>query len=139
MLQFAKILLGKSVAQDYLLARSLADGLTTAFQSHWLGRKGYLRFDYNGVTFVKTDSYGQHDLHDLSIWALIDDDPIDEFWWHGVCKWVCIWSAPPQKHSYSKWQKEAEAEIRYLGPWTLKELVATRYFCPSSKLCAYSA
>lgn len=44
------------MAQDYLLVRRLADGLTTAFQPYWLRRRGYLRFDRKGVEFVKTNS-----------------------------------------------------------------------------------
>ena len=67
------------MAQDYLLARRLADGPTTAFQPYWLGRKGYLRFDHKDVAFVKTNSYEQKELHYMPIWALIDDYPIDGF------------------------------------------------------------
>lgn len=96
------------MAQDYLLVRRLADGLTTAFQPYWLFRGGYLRFDHNGVEFVRTNSMDEHKelCQDISIWALIDDYPIEEFGWCEARGWICIWSASPQKHSYSTWRKE---------------------------------
>lgn len=116
------------MAQDYLLVRRLADGLTTAFQPGWLLRQGYLRFDHNGVEFVRTNSRDEKKelCQDISIWALIDDYPIDEFWWCEVRDWICISSASPQEHSYSTWQKEARAEIHYLDPWTHQESTAAR-------------
>ena len=59
-----------------------------------------------------------------SAWALIDDDPIDEFGWCEDRDWLCIWSASPEKLSSSTWQKEVNAEVLYLDSWTLEEPAA---------------
>ena len=116
------------MAQDYLLVRRLADGQTTAFQPYWLRRRGYLRFDKKGVKFVRTNSMDEERglCQDPSVWALIDDDPIDEFGWCEDRDWLCIWSASPEKLSSSTWQKEVNAEVLYLDSWTLGELAAAR-------------
>jgi len=67
---------------------------------------------------------------DVSILALIDDHPLDDF---GVRDWTYIWLASPEKHRSSTWKKEMNAEVLYMDTWNWGEIVAPRYisFPPS--------
>jgi hypothetical protein len=117
------------VGQDYFLLRRLADGLVTALQPYWLRRQGYLRFDSNGVTFVRANSMDETKAmcEDMSIWALIDDNPLDDFGSPPIRDWTYIWSASPEKYRSSTWGKEVNAEVLYMDAWNWEEIVAARY------------
>ena len=93
-----------------------------------LKRKGYYRFDKDGVAFVRVDSCDEKlaTMADKDVWAILDDDPIDEFGDHRSYDWLFLWTASPEKMKRSTWGKEARAQAHYLDTWTWPEIVATR-------------
>lgn len=59
------------------------------------------------------------------MWALIDDEPLDEFVDHRSHDWLFLWTAGEKDRS-SRWGKEARAKVLDVGSEDWVESGATR-------------